>query len=146
MADKKRHHFLVVFLTGSLTLLTALSLVPTGANRDLLGQPGSDLAFILYYGFGPWAWLFPIILFRFTLGRFRNESLVEPGFKLLGLILSFLSLCAMTRVVWPDHQMFSASQMREGVEWSGWIGTQVGDWMEGVFSRVGTIVICLILL
>lgn len=146
MAENKRRQFLVVFLTGSLTLLTALSLVPTGANRDLLGQAGEYLAFILYKGFGLWAWLFPVILLRFTLGRLRQDPVVEPGLKILGVILSFLSLCSITRVLWPNAQMFSASQMREGVEFGGWVGIQAGDWMEGVFSRVGTIVICLILL
>ncbi len=146
MAENKRHHFLVVFLTGSVSLLTALSLVPTGSNRDLLGEAGSDLAYFLYYGFGLWAWLFPVVFIRFAIGRYRNHPMVEPGFKILGFLLSLVSLGAITRVVWPNSQMFSAAQMREGVEWSGWLGIQVGDRMEAVFSRPGTVIVSLITL
>jgi len=146
MADNKRHHFLVVFLTGSLSLLIAISLIPTGANRDLLGEAGSDLAFILYYGFGLWAWLFPVVIIRFAIGRYRNEPFVEPGFKILGFLLVLLSLGAMTRVISPNSQMFSPAQMREGVEWSGWVGIQVGDRMEAIFSRPGTVIISIIVL
>ncbi len=146
MAEKKRHHFLVVFLTGSLSLLIGLSLIPTGANRDILGEAGSDLAYLLYFGFGFWACLVPFFLARFAYSRYRNQPLVEPGLKLLGLILSLVSLDAMTRVIWPNSQMFSASQMREGVEWSGWLGIKVGDQMEAIFSRPGTVIISLITL
>jgi S-DNA-T family DNA segregation ATPase FtsK/SpoIIIE len=146
MAENKRHHFLVVFLTGSVSLLTALSLIPTGSNRDLLGEAGSDLAYFLYYGFGLWAWLFPVLFIRFAIGRYRNHPTVEPGFKILGFLLSLVSLGAITRVVWPNSQMFSAAQMREGVEWSGWVGIQVGDRMEAVFSRPGTVIVSLITL
>ncbi len=146
MAENKRHHFLVVFLTGSVSLLIALSLIPTGSNRDLLGEAGSDLAYLLYYGFGIWAWIFPLVFIRFAIGRYRNQPLVEPGFKILGLLLSLISLGSITQVLWPNTQMFSASQMREGVEWSGWLGIQAGDRMEAVFSRPGTVIISLIVL
>lgn len=116
MAKDNRHHFLVVFFTGCAGLLLALSLIPTGANRDLLGAPGEYLSYFLYKGFGLWAWIFPLVFIRFAIGRYKDEDLIEPGLKLLGLILALVSLCAITRIWFPGYQMFSASQMREEIE------------------------------
>ncbi len=45
MAKDERHHFLVVFLTGSLGILLGLSLIPTGAKPNLLGNIGSGASF-----------------------------------------------------------------------------------------------------
>src|SRR5579872_3737549 len=113
MAKDNRHHFLVVFLTGSLGILIGLSLVPTGEKPNLLGRFGSELiAYPLYEGLGLWAWVFPLVFFRFAVARFANDPLVKPGLKLLGLLLALVSLCAITRVMFPNVLMFSASQMR----------------------------------
>jgi DNA segregation ATPase FtsK/SpoIIIE-like protein len=147
MSKNQRHHFLVVFLTACAGLLIALSLIPTGLKPNLLGNFGSNfIAYPLYKGFGCWAWIFPVVFIRFAIGRYRDEELIEPGLKLLGLILALVSLCAMTRVLFPGYQMFSASQMREEMEWGGWVGVQVGDRMEAVLTRFGTTVIGLMVL
>jgi hypothetical protein len=90
MAKNSRHHFLVVFLTGSFSLLTALSLIPTGLKPNLLGNVGSGLSFFLYSGFGLCAWAFPLILFRFAISRFKDEAFSKPGLKLLGLFLGII--------------------------------------------------------
>ncbi|HVZ81700.1 MAG TPA: DNA translocase FtsK [bacterium] len=140
MADTKRRQFLAVLLTGSFCLLTALSLVPTGSRHNLLGPAGALVGSFLYYGFGLWAWLFPFLFLRLTLHRLRKEPLVEPGFKILGLILALLSFCSITRVLWPGRQML------DGVEWGGWIGIHMGDWLIGVFSPVGSVVVGVLVL
>ncbi len=146
MTKDKRHHFLVVFLTGCLGVLIALSLIPTASNPNLLGNIGSGLSYFLYSGFGLCAWFFPLVLFRFAYGRFTDEPLSKPGLKLLGLLLGLLSFCVALRVMFPGVQMFSASQMREGVEWGGKLGELAGDRMEAVLTRFGTMVICLMVL
>src|SRR5260221_15128 len=137
MSKDHRHHFLIVFLTGSLGILIGLSLVPTGEKPNLLGNLGSHISYFLYSGFGLWGWMLPLVFFRFAVARFTNEPLVKPGLKLLGLLLALVSLCAITRVMFPNVQMFSTSQMREGVEWSGRLWDPVGDHMEAHLSRPG---------
>ena len=146
MSKDKRHHFLIVFLTGSAGVLLGLSLIPTGEKPNLLGKIGSDLAFFLYSGFGLCGWIFPLILLRFAVARFKDDPLVKPGLKILGLLLGLVSLCSIIRVLFPSVQMFSPSQMREGVEWGGQLGMLVGDHMESVLTRFGTVVICLMTL
>ncbi len=146
MAKDNRHHFLIVFLTGSAGLLLALSLVPTGEKPNLLGRVGSDLSYFLYSGFGLCGWVFPLIFLRFAFARFKDEPLVKPGLKILGLLLGLVSLCAIIRVLFPSVQMFSPSQMREGVEWGGKLGVLVGDHMESILTRFGTVVVCLMTL
>ncbi len=146
MAKNERHHFLVVFSVACLGILLLLALIPTAANPNLLGTPGSYLSYFLYAGFGLCAWVFPIVLFRFAYSRFKDEPLSKPGLKLLGLFLGILSVCVLLQVFCPGVQMFSASQMREGVQWSGLLGVQVGNGMESVLTRFGTVVICLMIL
>ncbi|HUO58886.1 MAG TPA: DNA translocase FtsK 4TM domain-containing protein [bacterium] len=146
MASDKRHHFLIVFLAGSAALLMALSLIPTGEKPNLLGNVGSHTAFFLYSGFGLWAWIFPLVFLRFAIARFTDDPLNQPGLKIVGLVLGLVSLCVITRVLAPGVQMFSAAQMREGVEWGGKLGALVGDPMESVLTRFGTGVVCLLVL
>ena len=146
MAKDNRHHFLVVFLTGSLGLLLALSLIATGAKPNLLGNVGSGVSYFLYDGFGLCAWLFPLGFFVFAFARYQDETLSKPGLKLVGVLLGLTALCASIHVLFPNVQMFSSSQMREGVEWGGWLGVKVGDRMEAVLTRFGTVVVCLLVL
>ena len=146
MSKDNRHHFLVVFLTGSVGLLVALSLIPTGAKPNLLGNFGSSISYFLYKGLGLCSWAFPLVFFRFAWARYKDEPLNQPGLKVVGLILGLVSLCAGIRVMFPGVQMFSPSQMREGVEWGGWVGLFVGDHLEAVLTRFGTIVVCLLTL
>ena len=146
MAKDNRHHFLVVFLTGSLGLLLALSLIATGAKPNLLGNVGSGVSYFLYDGFGLCAWLFPFGFFAFAFARYQDETLSKPGLKLVGILLGLTALCACIHVLFPNVQMFSPSQMREGVEWGGWLGGRVGDRMEAVLTRFGTVVVCLLVL
>jgi len=146
MAKDARHHFLVVFLTGSLGLLIGLSLIPTGAKPNLLGNLGSGASYFLYDGFGLCAWVFPLVFFRFAIARYQDEALTKPGLKLVGLLLGLFSLCSATHVLFPNVQMFSPSQMREEIEWGGKLGQLVGDRMEAVLTRFGTVVICLMVL
>ncbi|HJT24602.1 MAG TPA: DNA translocase FtsK, partial [bacterium] len=142
-----RHHFLVVFFTGCAGILIALSLIPTGPKLSLMGDFGSVcIAFPLYKGFGLWAWVFPLVLIRFAISRFRDEPLVEPGLKLLGLLLTLPSLCVVTHVLFPGYPMFSPGQMREEIELGGWVGIRVGDPIAASLSRFGTVVICLMVL
>src|SRR5258708_31554037 len=108
MAKDNRHHFLFVFLTGSVGILIGLSLVPTGEKPNLLGNLGSHISYFLYSGFGLCGWIFPLVFFRFAVARFTNRPLVQPGLKLLGLLLALVSLCAMTRVMFHNIQTFSA--------------------------------------
>ncbi len=146
MAKNDRHHFLVVFLTGSAGLLLSLSLVPTGEKPNLLGNVGSGLSYFLYSGFGLCGWAFPLIFFRFAYARFKDEPLSKPGLKLVGFILALVSICSFLRILFPGVEMFSVSQMREGVEWGGKLGSLVGDRLESVLTRFGTGVICLLVL
>ncbi len=146
MPKNDRHHFLIVFLTGSIGILIALSLIPTGEKPNLLGRVGSDLSYFLYSGFGLCGWIFPLILLRFAVARFKDDPLNKPGLKILGLLLGLLSLCSIIRVLFPSAQMFSASQMREGVEWGGRLGALVGDHMESILTRFGTVVVCVMTL
>lgn len=146
MAKDERHHFLVVFLTGSLGILLGLSLIPTGAKPNLLGNIGSGASFFLYDGFGLCAWVFPLVFFRFAVARFQNAPLSKPGLKIIGLFLGLVSLCAALHVLFPNIQMFSPAQMREEIEWGGKLGQVVGDRMEAVLTRFGTVVICLMVL
>ena len=147
MAKNQRHHFLVVFLTGSLGLLIALSLYPPGQKPNLLGNVGSNwIAYPLYTGFGLWAWIFPLIFLRFAISRFQNKPIVKAGLKLLGLFLGMISLCAITRVLFHGYQIFSPPQMREGMEWGGQLGILVGDSMESVLTQFGTVVVGLMIL
>lgn len=146
MAKNDRHHFLVVFLVACLGILLLLALVPTADKPNLLGAPGTFVAYFLYAGFGLCAWVFPFALFRFAFSRFKDEPFTKPGLKLLGLLLGILSICVLLQVFFPGVQMFSASQMREGVYWPGLLGVQVGNKMESVLTRFGTVVICLMIL
>ncbi len=146
MAKNERHHFLVVFLVACFGILLLLALVPTADKPNLLGMPGSYVAYFLYAGFGLCAWVFPLVLFRFAYSRYEDAPFTKPGLKLLGLFLGILSTCVLMRVFFHGVQMFSPSQMREGVEWSGLLGIQVGDRMESVLTRFGTVVICLMTL
>ncbi len=146
MAKDQRHHFLAFFLAGSAGLLTGLSLIPTGAKPNLLGNIGSGASYFLYDVFGLCAWAFPALFALFAWSRFRDEPLSKPGLKLVGLLLSLAALCASLHVLFPEIQMFSASQMREGIEWGGKLGQVVGDRMEAVLTRFGTVVVCLLVL
>jgi DNA segregation ATPase FtsK/SpoIIIE-like protein len=146
MSKNDRHHFLVVFILFCLGILILLSLVPTASKPNLLGTPGSLLSYFLYAGFGLCAWVFPAVLFWVSYIRFKDETFPKPGLKLLGLLLTILSVCVLTQVFFPGVQMFSPSQMREGVEWSGQLGLLVGTRMESVLTRFGTVVICLMFL
>jgi DNA segregation ATPase FtsK/SpoIIIE, S-DNA-T family len=145
MAKNNRHHFLVVFLVGSLGILLALALIPTGTKPNLLGD-ASHIAFFLYSGFGIYAWALPLVLIRFAVARFQDEPLAKPGLKLLGLVLALFSLCAATHVLFPSYQMFSPSQMREGIEWGGKLGVFLGDHLQSVLTPFGTVVICAMVL
>lgn len=146
MSKNDRHHFLVVFILFCLGILILLSLVPTASKPNLLGTPGSLLSYFLYAGFGLCSWVFPAVLFWVAYSRFKDEPLQKPGLKLMGLLLTILSVCVLTQVFFPGVQMFSPSQMREGVEWSGQLGLQLGTRMESVLTRFGTVVICLMIL
>ena len=146
MTKNDRHHFLVVFTVSCIGILLLLALIPTAENPNLLGTPGSYLSYFLYAGFGLCAWVFPLVLFRFAYSRFKDEPFHKPGLKLLGLFLGILSVCVLLQVLFPGVQMFSASQMREGVQWSGLLGLQVGIRMEALLTRFGTVVICLMIL
>jgi len=147
MAKDARRQFLVALIPGCLGILIALALIPTGPKLSLMGDFGSVfISFPLYKGFGFWAVVFPFVLIRFAIGRFRGEVLVEPGFKLLGLLLALPSLCVITHALVPGYQMFSPAQMREEVEWSGWVGIKLGDPLAASLSRFGTVVICLMVL
>ena len=141
MSKNNRHHFLVIFITGSLGLLIVLSLIPTGARTNLLGNLGSPIASSLYAIFGIWAWVFPLILFRLTAARFRNENSSNLGLRILGVCLGLVSLCAITRVLFHGMQMFPQSQMQEGFEWAGKLGIWVGDYLESALTRFGTVVV-----
>ncbi len=140
MAKDKRHHFLVVFLSGSFGLLIALSLIPTGVKPNLLGSPGSYLSYFLYYSFGLCAWILPAVLCRFAFSRYKDDPLNKTGLKLLGLFLGVISVCVLIRILFPGKQI------REGVELSGKLGIQVGDWLEAALTLFGTITICLMVL
>ncbi len=146
MAKDQHHHFLVSFLAGSAGLLNGLSLIPTGAKPNLLGNIGSGASYFLYDVFGLCAWVFPTLFVALAWSRFRDEPFSKPGLKLAGLSLGLVALCSSLHVIFPDIQMFSASQMREGIEWGGKLGQAVGDRMEAVLTRFGTLVVCLLVL
>jgi S-DNA-T family DNA segregation ATPase FtsK/SpoIIIE len=146
MTKSQRHHFLAVFLIGSASFLLVLSLIPTGDKLDLLGEPGSDLSFGLYFTFGLLAWVFPIALALVAFARYRDEALTKPGFKLLGLLLGLGSICSILHILTPNVQMFSPSQMREGVEWGGWLGSTLGEKLESILTPFGTVVVGLLVI
>jgi len=146
MAQDKHRHFLIVFLSGSLALLIVLSLVPTAEKPNLLGHPGTSVAFYLYKSFGLWAWVFPFLFLRLAVKRFRDEAFHKPGLKVLGVLLGISSLCVALYVLFPEMEMFSAAQMREGVKWSGELGRALGSFLESVLTRFGAGVVCFLLL
>jgi hypothetical protein len=100
MAKSERHHFLVVFLAGSLAVVFALALVPTGKEHNLLGQVGRYLSDFLYLGFGAIAWLIPLMLFLFAASRMKKEPVSNPALKTLGFIIGFASLCVPSAPWW----------------------------------------------
>src|ERR1700722_7522456 len=144
MAKNGRHHFLAVFLTGSAGFLLALSLVPTGQSPNLLGRVGSDISFILYGGFGLFVWLFAPVFFLVAFALYKGEPLEKPGLKVLGFFLGLASACSILHIMTPNVEMFSPSQMRDGVEWGGKLGSLLGDEMRGILTSFGTVMICLL--
>ncbi|HVM32261.1 MAG TPA: DNA translocase FtsK 4TM domain-containing protein, partial [bacterium] len=146
MARNGRHHFLAVFLTGSAGLLLALSLVPTGGSPNLLGRVGSDLSFIFYGGFGLMAWLFPAVFFLAAFALYKGEPLEKPGLKALGLALGLSAACSILHVLTPNVQMFSPSQMRDGVGWGGELGQVLGDKLQSILTTFGTVLVGLLTL
>ncbi len=133
-----------MFILGSIGLLLSLSLIPTGENPNLLGNAGSGLSFFLYSGFGLCAWVLPAVFFYLAYARFKDDPVQKPGFKLVGLTLLVLSVSVLFRVFFPGVGMFSASQLREGIEWGGKLGSLVGDPMEAALTRFGTVVIAIL--
>ncbi len=146
MARNGRHHFLAVFLTGSAGFLLALSLIPTGQSPNLLGRVGSDISFILYDGFGLLAWLFSAVFFLIAFALYKGEPLEKPGLKLLGFALGLASACSILHIVTPNVEMFSPSQMRDGVEWGGQLGSRLGDALRAILTSFGTVMVCLLVL
>ena len=146
MSPLERRHFLAVFLLGSGGLLLLLALIPTGSHPNLLGQPGRDVEYGLYQVFGIWAWVFPVVFFYFAVSRYQDKPLSRMRPKFLGLALGLIALCISTHALLPSPSPFFASQMLEGVEWGGKFGALVGDRMESVFTRFGTLVLCLLVL
>jgi len=140
MAKNNRRHFLVVFITGSAGLLLTLSLTPTGINPNLLGNVGSEFSYFLYSGFGICAWVFPLVFFYVAYARFKDKPIARAGFKLVGLILGLLSVMVTL------HTLFPNVEMQEGAEWGGKLGSLVGEPMEAVLTRFGTVVICLLII
>jgi S-DNA-T family DNA segregation ATPase FtsK/SpoIIIE len=140
MAKNNRNHFLVVFITASVGLLLALSLMPTGSNPNLLGNVGSGLSYFLYSGLGLCAWVFPFVFFFVAYSAFKDKPIHKSGFKLVGLTLVILSVTVLFRVVVPN------SEMREGVKWGGMLGALVGDPMEAILTPFGTAVICFLVI
>jgi len=138
-----RYHFLVVFFIGSAGLLLFLCLMPTGSHPNLLGRVGSDLSFWIYSAFGLWALVFPFLLILSVISQFRDKPFSKAEFKIPGILLGLTALCVATHVLAPSP-MFSPPQMREGVEWGGKFGILVGERMESIFTRFGTIVLCLL--
>jgi DNA segregation ATPase FtsK/SpoIIIE-like protein len=146
VARNGRHHFLAVFLTGSAGFLLALSLIPTGQSPNLLGRVGSDIAFILYDGFGLLAWLFAAVFFLIAFAIYKGEPLEKPGLKLLGFALGLASACSILHILTPNVEMFSPSQMQEGVEWGGQLGFRLGDALRAILTSFGTVMVCLLTL
>jgi DNA segregation ATPase FtsK/SpoIIIE-like protein len=146
MARDGRHHFLAVFLTGSAGLLLSLCLIPTGQSPNLLGQPGSDISTIFYGGFGLLGWAFPAVFFLAAFALYKGEPLGKPGLKALGLGLGLASACSILHVLTPNVQMFSPSQMRDGVEWGGWLGARLGGKLQSILTSFGTVMVGLLVL
>lgn len=140
MAKNNRNHFLVVFITASVGLLLTLSLMPTGSHPNLLGNLGSGLFYFLYSGFGLCAWVFPFVFFFVAYSAFKDKPIHKSGFKLVGLSLVVLSISVLFRVIIPNNEM------REGVKWSGLLGSLIGDPMEAVLTPFGTAVICFLVI
>ena len=145
MAKSERHHFLVVFLTGSLGLIFALSLFPTGKEHNLLGQVGRYLSDLLYLGVGVWAWIFPLVLFFFAASRFKKAPFSNPGLKIIGLIIGFSSLCVIARVFFHSKPLFPSDPDRNWASFGGKLGEYFGDKMVFVLTPFGTVVVSLIL-
>jgi hypothetical protein len=139
MAKHNRNHFLIIFIFSAVGLLLTLSLIPTGANPNLLGNFG-ELFFFLYKGLGLCAWVFPFVFFYVAYARFKDKPISKSGFKLIGLILAVLAIMTLFRVFVPNVQML------EGVEWSGELGKLMGDYMEAILTRFGTAVICFLVI
>jgi DNA segregation ATPase FtsK/SpoIIIE-like protein len=137
MANKSnRQHFLVIFITGAVGFLLTLSLIPTGTSPNLLGNFGSGFSYFLYAGFGLCAWVFPFVFFYVGYARFKDKPISKAGFKLVGLILTVLSISVLFHALLPNIEMY------EGAEWGGGLGKLVGDPLEAVLTRFGTVVIC----
>ncbi len=142
--NNNRQHFLILFILCVAGLLLTLSLVPTASNPNLLGNMGSGLSYFLYSGFGLCAWVFPAVFFVIAYARLQDRPIHKSGFKLVGLVLVVLSVSVLFRVLLPGVALFSASQLREGVEWGGKLGSLVGDPMEAELTRFGTVVIAIL--
>src|SRR5277367_1317533 len=81
---------LVSYHTGDPSWNTA----STARPLNLTGKLGSYFADLLLQLFGAAAFLFPLIAFALGWKWLRSEPIEEPGVKILGWVLLFLSLSA----------------------------------------------------
>ena len=122
---------LVSYHTGDPSWNTA----STARPLNLTGKLGSYFADLLLQLFGAAAFLFPLIAFALGWKWLRSEPIEEPGVKILGWILLFLSLSAASSLV-PNWRLFEHVILP-----GGGLGLLLADTLKSALNPAGAAIV-----